>query len=512
MNAAIPDDQRPLEGGQLWLAAIVLAAANFIAVLDMTIANVSVPDIAGSLGISSSQGTWVITSYAVAEACIVPLTGWIAGRFGAVRVFATAMVLFGLCSALCGLSPTLGLLVTGRVLQGLSGGSLMPLSQTLLLRIFPKEKAGGAMALWAMTTLVAPILGPILGGWLCDAFSWPLIFFINVPIALVVAPLAWRMLRRYETPLERQPIDRVGLVLLIVFVGALQLMLDLGKEKDWFESTEIIALAVVAAIGFVAFLIWELTEPYPIVDLRVFRHRGFAVGVLTIALGFGAMFGANVLTPLWLQSYMGYTSTWAGLATAWSGVLAVAAAPIAGKLAGKVDPRPLVFFGLAWLGAVMVLRTVGTTQMGYWQIALPLLLAAPITVLSSRARLGERMRRAGLLLIPEESQTPTVLRNAWAYGRQERHLPGFADLLASRRLTALAAEAMGRRDVGQGMRAQVRRQRLEQLSTQPGALDAMSNAERMRFLSEPGHLLRLAQPLRPVAEARVVRPDLRLAA
>ena len=145
-------------------------------------------------------------------------------------------------------------------------------------------------------------------------------------------------------------------------------------------------------------------------------------------------------------------------------------------------------------------------------IALPLLLAAPITVLSSRARLGERMRRAGLLLIPEESQTPTVLRNAWAYGRQERHLPGFADLLASRRLTALAAEAMGRRDVGQGMRAQVRRQRLDQLSAQPGALDAMSNAERMRFLSEPGHLLRLAQPLRPVAEARVVRPDLRLAA
>ena len=390
MNAAIPDDQRPLEGGQLWLAAIVLAAANFIAVLDMTIANVSVPDIAGSLGISSSQGTWVITSYAVAEACIVPLTGWIAGRFGAVRVFATAMVLFGLCSALCGLSPTLGLLVTGRVLQGLSGGSLMPLSQTLLLRIFPKEKAGGAMALWAMTTLVAPILGPILGGWLCDAFSWPLIFFINVPIALIVAPLAWRMLRRYETPLERQPIDRVGLVLLIVFVGALQLMLDLGKEKDWFESTEIIALAVVAAIGFAAFLIWELTEPYPIVDLRVFRHRGFAVGVLTIALGFGAMFGANVLTPLWLQSYMGYTSTWAGLATAWSGVLAVAAAPIAGKLAGKVDPRPLVFFGLAWLGAVMVLRTLGTTQMGYWQIALPLLLMGvgmpfffvPLTALS----------------------------------------------------------------------------------------------------------------------------------
>src|SRR5688572_13427336 len=203
--------ERPLSGGLLWLAAIVLGCANFIAVLDMTIANVSVPSISGSLGLSSTQGTWVITSYAVAEAIIVPLTGWTAGRFGAVRVFAGGMLLFGACSALCGLAGSLGMLVLGRVLQGLSGGVLMPLSQTLLLRVFPKEKAPAAMALWAMTTLVAPILGPILGGWLCDTFSWPVIFFINVPIALLVAPIAWRMLRRYEEPLQRAPIDTVGL-------------------------------------------------------------------------------------------------------------------------------------------------------------------------------------------------------------------------------------------------------------------------------------------------------------
>jgi DHA2 family multidrug resistance protein len=255
----------------------------------------------------------------------------------------------------------------------ITGGSLIPLSQTLLMRIFPKEKAPAAMALWAMTTLVAPVLGPILGGWLCDSVAWPAIFFINAPIAAVAAPVAWRMLRRYEEPLQRKPIDRVGLALLVVFVSALQLMLDLGKEKDWFASNEIVALAVVAAIGFVAFLIWELTEPDPIVDLRVFRHRGFTVGVLTIALGFGAMFGANVLTPLWLQSYMGYTSTWAGLATAWTGVLAIVAAPIAGKLTGHVDPRRLIFFGLAWLGLVMAARTVATTQMDYWQISVPLI-------------------------------------------------------------------------------------------------------------------------------------------
>ena len=366
--------QAPLAGGMLWLAAIVLATANFIAVLDMTIANVSVPSIAGSLGISSSQGTWVITSYSVAEAIVVPLTGWLAGRFGAVRVFTTAMGLFGVFSALCGLSNSLGMLVFGRVMQGLSGGSLMPLSQTLLLRIFPKEKAPAAMALWAMTTLVAPVLGPILGGWLCDSYSWPVIFFINVPLALIFSPIAWRMLKRYEEALVRAPIDTIGLVLLIIFVSALQLMLDLGKEHGWFASTGICVLAIVAVIGFAAFLIWEFTERNPIVDLRVFRHRGFTASVVTISLGFGAVFGTNVLTPLWLQSYMGYTATWAGMTTAWSGVLAVVAAPVAGALIAKADPRRLIFGGLMWLAAVTILRTIATTDMTYWQIARPLIL------------------------------------------------------------------------------------------------------------------------------------------
>jgi DHA2 family multidrug resistance protein len=266
------------------------------------------------------------------------------------------------------------MLVIARVLQGFSGGVLMPLSQTLLLRIFPKEKAPAAMALWAMTTLVAPVLGPILGGWLCDSYAWPIIFFINVPLAILCAPIAWRMLKRYEHSLIHAPIDRIGLVLLIVFVGSLQLMLDLGKEQDWFESTEICTLAVVAVVGFVAFLIWELTERHPIVDLRVFRHRGFTAAVAAISLGFGAMFATNVLTPLWLQSYMGYTATWAGLTSAWSGVLAVAAAPIAGNLIGKVDPRKLIFGGLLWLAFVTALRAVATTDMTYWQIAHPLIL------------------------------------------------------------------------------------------------------------------------------------------
>jgi len=363
-----------LRGGMLWVTAVVLAMANFIAVLDMTIANVSVPSISGTLGISSSQGTWIITSYSVAEAICVPLTGWLAARFGAVRVFASAMALFGVFSTLCGFSTSLGMLVFARVAQGMCGGPLIPLSQTLLLRIFPKEKAPAATALWAMTTLVAPVLGPILGGWLCESYSWPVIFFINVPLALLVAPVAFRMLARYEQALVRAPIDRVGLGLLIVFVGALQLMLDLGKDADWFESRDICALAIVAAVGFVAFVIWELTERYPIVDLRVFRHRGFTASVMCISLGFGSVFAANVLTPLWLQSYMGYTATWAGFATAWTGVLAVVGAPIAGNLTGRVDPRALVFLGLTWLGGIMMLRTFATMDMSYGQISFPLLL------------------------------------------------------------------------------------------------------------------------------------------
>jgi len=366
--------QAPLTGGMLWAAAIVLAAANFIAVLDMTIANVSVPNIAGGLGATTSQGTWVITSYAVAEAITVPLTGWLAARFGAVRVFVVAMTFFGAFSALCGLSNSLGMLVFGRICQGLAGGPLMPLSQTLLLRIFPKEKAAAAVGLWSMTTLVAPVLGPILGGYLCDEYSWPWIFWINLPIAIACAFIAWNMLKRYELPLQKTPIDRVGLGLLIVWVGSLQLMLDEGKNLDWFSSHEIVALAIVAVVGFAAFLIWELHEEHPVVDLRVFRHRGFSVSVLTISLAFAAFFGANVLTPQWLQSYMGYTATSAGMATAWTGVFAVCVAPIAATLSHRVDPRKLVFGGVIWLGIITLTRTIATTDMDYWSVSQPLML------------------------------------------------------------------------------------------------------------------------------------------
>src|SRR5579863_7968862 len=237
-------DPPPLRGGALMLAGFLLAVGNFMVVLDMTIANVSVPNIAGGMAVSPSQGTWVITSYSVAEAIVVPLTGWLAGRFGAVKVFVVGMAGFGVCSALCGIAPSLGFLVAFRVMQGLCGGPIMPMSQTLMMRVFPPQQRGQAMGLWSMTTVVAPIAGPILGGYLCDTVGWPWVFYINVPVAAVCAFFAWRMLHKQETPTMRRPVDFVGLLLLISFVGAMQIMLDKGRELDWFSSPVIIALAV----------------------------------------------------------------------------------------------------------------------------------------------------------------------------------------------------------------------------------------------------------------------------
>jgi DHA2 family multidrug resistance protein len=367
-----PKHPPALEGGMLWVAGIVLALANFVAVLNMTIANVTVPNIAGALGAGSSQGTWVITSYAVAEAITVPLTGWLAGRFGAVRLFCISVLLFGAFSLLCGMSTSLGMLLGMRVLQGMAGGPLLALSQTLLLRIFPKEQSMQAMGLWAMTTLLAPVVGPVLGGWLCDNYSWPWVFLINVPMALLFGLIAWVLLKRFQDPAVVKPVDKIGMLLLIIWVAALQIMLDEGKDKDWFSSMEIRVLAITAVIGFISFLIWELTEKNPIVDLRVFRHRGFSSCMLVLALAFGAFFGLNVLTPQWLQYNMGYTTTWAGLVVAWGGLLSVVFSPIAAKLANRVDPRMLIFIGCLWLGLDTFWRAYATSDMSYWVICIPL--------------------------------------------------------------------------------------------------------------------------------------------
>jgi DHA2 family multidrug resistance protein len=316
----------------------------------------------------------VITSYSVAEAITVPLTGWLVQRFGAVKVFVTAMIGFGVFSMACGLAPSFSALVGLRVLQGLCGGPIMPTSQTLLLDTFPKEKAGQALGIWSMTTVVAPIAGPLLGGTISDTIGWSWIFFINIPVALGVAFGAWRLLSRLDAHTRRVPVDYVGLGLLIVWVGALQIMLDKGKELEWFASTTIVGLAVVAAIGFVCFLIWELTAENPIVDLKVFRHRGFVVGSLTLSLTFGTYFSTVVLIPLWLQTSIGYTATWAGYASAFNGVLAVLVSPFVGRAVGKVDPRLLVSFGVCWIAMVSFWRAHFVADANFWAIALPFLI------------------------------------------------------------------------------------------------------------------------------------------
>ena len=372
-SAAAPSARRPAAGA-MWITGAVLALSNFMVILDLSIANVSIQHIAGSLAVSPDQSTWVITSYSVSEAIAVPLTGWLAGRFGAVRSYLVAMVGFTIFSVLCGLSVSLPMLIVSRVGQGLCGGPIMPLTQTLLSRVFPPEKRGLALGLWSMTTVIAPVAGPLIGGPISDNWSWHWIFFINLPVAALILAGAWFNLRGYETESVRRPIDVIGLVLLVLWVGSLQIMLDIGRDRDWFGSGLIVALSAIAAIGFVAFVIWELTDEHPIVNLRIFRHRGFTATVIALFFSYGAFFANVVITPQFLQTTLGYTATWSGYATAWMGVLALLLSPPLGRISQQMDARKVAFAGILVMGISIAMRTHWTSGMGYWSIVWPHLL------------------------------------------------------------------------------------------------------------------------------------------
>jgi len=365
----------PYTGGMLWFLTFVLAIANMMEVIDLTIANVAIPTITGDLGVAANQGAWIITSYAVANAITVPLSGWFATRFGQVRMYALMIAGFTLSSLLCALAGSLEVLVVTRVLQGAAAGFMVPLSQALLMNSFPPAKRAMGMAIWAMTITIAPIIGPILGGWITDNYHWSWIFLINIPVGIFASVATWLLMHDRDTPTQKVPVDGVGIALLVLWVGCLQVILDKGNELDWFNSSFIVALAVVGVLGFALFLAWELTEAHPVVDLSLFRFHNYRRGILALGLGFSLFFASLILVPLWLQTQMGYTSLWAGYATAPGGVFAVLLSPFVARLMGRgVDPRLLATVGFTVFATVAFWRAGFDTTADFRTVAAPQLL------------------------------------------------------------------------------------------------------------------------------------------
>ena len=347
-----------------------LALAVFMQVLDGTIANVALPTIAGNLGVSSSQSAWVITSFAVSNAIALPLTGFLVRRVGQLRLFLWATALFTLASLLCGLAPSMGMLILFRALQGAVAGPMIPITQALMLSIYPPERRGFALSMIAMVTVVAPIAGPLLGGWITDSYSWRWAFLINIPVGMFACSLVANQMRGRPEVTERAKVDVVGLAALVIGVGALQIVLDRGNEADWFNSPLIVTLSIMAAIGLLFFLIWELTEARPIVDLRLFRHRNFAAGALALVCAYSAFYAVNVIMPMWLQRTLGYTPIWAGLAVAPMGVLPVLLTPFMGKYAPRFNLRLLVCGAFILLASASFLRAGFVVDIDFQCIAL----------------------------------------------------------------------------------------------------------------------------------------------
>jgi len=364
---AKPSDFRP---PNVALTTLGLALASFMQVLDTTIANVSLPAISGNLGGSANQATWVITSFAVSTAIALPLTGWLTRHFGERKLFMWSTLAFVFASFLCGIAHSMGLLVVARALQGFVAGPMYPVTQALLLSIYPPAKRGQAIALLAMVTVVAPIAGPILGGWITDNYSWEWIFFINIPIGIFASTVVGRQLKGRPERLEKPKMDYIGLATLVVGVGALQVLLDLGNDEDWFASPTIVALAIISAIALAVFVIWELTDKDPIVNLRLFRHRNFRSGTIAMTVAYGAFFSVGILVPLWLQRNLGYTAIWAGFATAPIGILPVILTPFVGKYANRFDLRILASFAFIAMSLTSFARSHFNLDVDFHHVAL----------------------------------------------------------------------------------------------------------------------------------------------
>ena len=336
---------QPLKGYKLALGTLALALGSFMNVLDMSIANVALPTIAGDFAVSPTQGTWVITSYAVSEAIFLPLTGFLAKRIGEVRQFLFATILFTLASMLCGLAPSFGVLVIARILQGVVGASMIPLSQALLMKCYPPAKQGMALGIWATTTVVAPVLGPLIGGWLTDNLVWRWAFYINLPFGILVAMLVFWLYGAPKPKPTHEKIDLVGVGLLVAAVATMQIALDKGSELDWLSSSFITTLAIISSISWTSFILWELGAEHPIVDLRLFKLINFRTSAICLGLGSFAFYIYIVIGPLWLQTQLGYTAFNAGKVMAITGVLALVCGPLFGANIHRIDARWIASIG-----------------------------------------------------------------------------------------------------------------------------------------------------------------------
>lgn len=366
-----PIHQTPLQGGPLFFLTISLSLGIFMNVLDVSIANVAIPTIAGDLAVSPDEGTWVITSFAVSQAIMLPITGWLARQFGEVRLYLISTALFTLTSVLCGLSFDLPMLIFFRVIQGAVSGPMIPLSQSILLNNYPPEKRGLATGVWAMTAVVGPIAGPILGGVITDNYSWPWIFYINLPVGIFSVLVTAILLQDRETKIIKSRVDIIGLILLIIGIGCLQILLDKGNDLDWLNSNFILTLSIISFIALSFLVVWELTDKSPIIDLTLFGCRNFCIGTIALTLGFMVYFGNVVIFPLWLQTQMGYTPTWAGFAIAPVGILPVLLTPFVGNYMHRFDLRVIISLGFIVFAITSFWSAGFYTDVGFWQIIQP---------------------------------------------------------------------------------------------------------------------------------------------
>ncbi len=344
-----------------WLIAVVVALAAFMEVLDTSIANVALPYMAGNLGASNDESTWVLTSYLVSNAIVLPISGWLAGAFGRKRFFMTCLFLFTVSSLLCGIAPSLGFLLVFRILQGVGGGGLQPMAQAILADTFPPHQRGLAFALYGITAVTAPTIGPTLGGWITFNFSWRWIFFINLPVGIATLFLVYTVVEDppYIKRLREAKVrlDYIGIALLALGVGALQIVLDKGQEEDWFGSHFITTLAIIAATGLILLVIWEWYHKAPVVDVRLFKNFNFASANLMMFILGVMLFSSLVMMPQFLQTLIGYTSQLAGLAISAGGIMLLIEMPIMGQLTTKVQARYLIAFGWLCLSAAMLYST-----------------------------------------------------------------------------------------------------------------------------------------------------------